>query len=108
MYDAVIINGDAELDGCGRVKTVTGSDALLQRAYVSLCVKKGSFKYNRELGVDSDALLRCQRREEAELVLNEALAGLDNTAARVTVFEAHRLVVEVSAGEQTKVWEVSF
>ena len=51
MIDALIRNGDVATDGTGSIVRAEGADALFQRALLCLTVPKGSFLYDRELGV---------------------------------------------------------
>ena len=53
MIDALIRNGDVATDGTGSIVRAEGADALFQRALLCLTVPKGSFLYDRELGVRS-------------------------------------------------------
>lgn len=77
--DTYITNGDHMLDEGGRPKAVFGEDERRQNAAFVLSVNKGSFKYNRELGTDHQALLDSDGEDERLLVLcREALADRED------------------------------
>ena len=52
MDTAIGTGGDLERDSRGRPVLIDGKDELMQRAYILLAAKKGSFVYDRELGSD--------------------------------------------------------
>lgn len=84
MMDAKLKKGDLLRSAAGQVETVSERDALFQRAMIRMSTRLGSFVYDRSIGArhgfdNADAYAK----EKAELVLNEALAGLSNTYVQV-------------------------
>lgn len=84
MIDAKLKKGDLLRSAAGQVETVSERDALFQRAMIRMGARRGSFVYDRSLGArhEFDAA-DAYAKEKAELVLNEALAGLGNTYVQV-------------------------
>lgn len=72
MKDVRLANGDVFIDPTGSAQLIEGDSARVQSVLIRIGAKKGSFIYNRNLGSeyrpDMDAA-------EAEMVINEALAG---------------------------------
>lgn len=88
MTDVKIKNGDAVVDSTGRYEMLTDKDALFQRAQICIGARLGGFIYDRQTGsdirsIDKDSDLA---KENAELVINEALAQFENTKAVVTEY----------------------
>lgn len=106
MYDAKLRDGDVVLEPSARIAAVRGADARLQRAYILIKTKKGSFKYNRELGADYDALASAKNEAELEQILNEALAPLDDAYVRV-VSAGQSVTAEIVCGDKTRTTEVT-
>ncbi len=50
MLDTALSNGDFLLDSRNKLIQVEGYNELLQQVLIRLCVKKGSFVYDRNLG----------------------------------------------------------
>ena len=48
--EVVILNGITQTAATGLPKTVEGLNALMQRAYNRICLKRGAFCYDRVLG----------------------------------------------------------
>lgn len=48
--DTAIYDGDFCLNERGKIKSIFGIDEILQKIYIMLKVKKGSFAYDRNLG----------------------------------------------------------
>ncbi|HAN43835.1 MAG TPA: hypothetical protein DCP97_00445 [Ruminococcaceae bacterium] len=57
--DTYLINGDHAKDSRGMPCAASAEQELLQRAMISLAVKKGSFKYNPNLGSELYRLRQC-------------------------------------------------
>lgn len=74
--DTLVMDGDYLLDECGEVQNIYSIDEACQRVRLILSVKKGSYVYDRELGVDFSSLDSSQNRDkEAELLCREALVN---------------------------------
>lgn len=74
MTDVKIENGDTARSGS---PLLTDSEARVQRVLVRTGTHRGSFIYDRALGTSyTDEL----NDEQAQVVLNEALAGYENTS----------------------------
>ncbi len=76
--DTALLNGEFDLDGRGMPYLIGGLAELMQRVYISLKMKRGSFIYSRELGSElsgaeavEDAL-----HSRAELLAREAVADI--------------------------------
>lgn len=102
--DTKVVNGNYVLGANGLPETVEGKEELLQRARLSLQLRKGKFPYNRELG---SGLWQWDRQEEhpedrALALANEALLrlpGIRAKAARLT--EAGlAFLIETPLGEE--------
>lgn len=48
--EVVILNGITQTAATGLPKTAEGLNALMQRAYNRICLKRGAFCYDRVLG----------------------------------------------------------
>ena len=84
MIDAKLKNGDLLRSAAGQVETVSERDALFQRAMIRMGARLGSFVYDRNIGARHGfATSEASAKEKTELVLNEALAGLENTYVQV-------------------------
>ena len=106
MTDARLVNGDLALDASGNVQTVSGADALFQRAAVRLGSRLGSFVYDRTLGSRHDYFAADpMAAQRLELLLNEGLTGLDNTFVTVTdVGESIEVTININGeSRQTEV-----
>ena len=102
MVDARLKNGDLAADSAGNVETISGIDALFQRALICLKVPLGSFIYDRELGAphsDSDA-------QRAELMLGEALAEYPSTSVKVLSVTGGNARLEINVNGESRVAEV--
>lgn len=108
MTDVKIINGDAVTDSTGNYKMLSDTDALFQRAVICIAAKSGSFFYDRNLGsnlrsINSESDFAKQR---AELVINEALAELENTYAEVLEYSGDIIKLKITIGNESKIAEV--
>ena len=80
--EVVILNGITQTAATGLPKTVEGLNALMQRAYNRICLKRGAFCYDRALGsrfymldaADEHAEERALRYAQAALL---PLAGVE-------------------------------
>lgn len=102
MVDVKWQNGDLVTDSTGNVVMIGGTQAQFQRALLRMTVPRGSFIYDRELGV---------RRLTAdsgrtELLLNEALARCPGMRVRVTAMGNDSVTVEMQYGGESCTREV--
>lgn len=88
MTDIKISNGDIVADSTGKRAVISDFDALFQRAEICIGAKLGNFIYDRKLGSSVRDIQPDDEyaKERAELVINEALAGFENTHATVTEY----------------------
>lgn len=70
--DTILKNGDFALNDLGYPKTAQGSEALLQRAVLRLCIPQGSFDYDELLG----SCLPSMKGKDEELAVTLARAAL--------------------------------
>lgn len=85
--EVVILNGITQTAATGLPKTVEGLNALMQRAYNRICLKRGAFCYDRALGsrfymldaADEHAEERALRYAQAALL---PLAGVEAVSVR--------------------------
>ena len=86
--DVLVSQGDIALTPAGERIYIDALDEAVQRVGIAASVKKGAFRFQRDLGVDysglsfDDPLLR----EKLELRFQEAAAGI--TGARIRVSQA--------------------
>lgn len=101
--DFRINNGDAVIDSAGKADSITGADELLQRAYICIAVKKGSFIYNRELGSEIYLLDKKDERlaDKLFLVMNEALINCRGVEAEIKEINGDNVTVRLVCGEKT-------
>ena len=98
MTDVKIKNGDAVVDSTGRNEMISDKDALFQRAQICIGARLGSFIYDRQTGsdirsIDSESEFA---KENAELIINEALAQFEDTKAVVLEYgDTIRLTVTI-------------
>ena len=89
--DTLIKNGDFYKDENSCLKSVTGSEELLQRALICLSVEKGSFSFNRELGSGLHTLCNYEKSKLNDIAYElaaDALLGIKEISvksAEVTV-----------------------
>lgn len=107
MIDNLIKDGDVYSDRTGKLVRISGTDELFQRAYICICVNKGSFAYDRNLGsyirkIDCSAQ---DAAEKLELVINEALINCSGVSARV-VETGSTVTVELAVNSETKTVKV--
>ncbi len=89
------INGDLKRKNGNLPYHITGREELIQRMYVLLCVRKGRFIYNRELGSrirevelsDPDAALKIEAyaRKALESIPSAEVTGVSIYGGQVTV-----------------------
>ena len=104
MVDAMLSGGDLTADSAGNVVDISGADALFQRALVCLTVPKGSFVYDRQLGVRQDG----SDWQRTELLLNEALAEYPGTSARALDADGETLRLQITINGESRVEEVRY
>ena len=102
MIDALIRNGDVATDGTGSIVRAEGADALFQRALLCLTVPKGSFLYDRELGVRSGGA----DLQRTELLFAEALAKYPSTQVSVQGMTDEGVSVRVNISGEGRTEEV--
>lgn len=107
MTDVRIKNGDAIVDSTGRYEMICDKDVLFQRAEICIGARLGGFIYDRHTGsdirsIDAESSLA---KENAELVINEALAQLENTKAVVTEY-GDVVKLTITIGEESRNTEV--
>lgn len=107
ITDVLIKNGDIVLDSSGNTVMLSGIDAKFQRALFCIKAKRGKFIYNRELGSHLDNVLSNENSpaQRAELEINEALAGFDNTFAKVSQ-SGDKLIAQISIDGEVRNLEV--
>ena len=103
MVDARITEGDVAVTATGDAVTVSGADALFQRALLSMTVPKGSFIYDRELG---SPVCDAADPDKRALVLGEALASYENTVVCVTEMTGDTTTVRVTIDGESRETEV--
>lgn len=101
--DTAVYNGEFTLDSRGMPYSITGLAELLQRVYISLKVKRGSFIYSRNLGCEPGDVHQAEDalHSRAELLAREATAdipqaALSNLRASVTVDEKIKISFDIS------------
>lgn len=87
--DIKLENGDFSVSANGDIKTVDGVDEILQRVKICCSIKKGSFLYDKELGVDyENADISSQRGlKQLEMLLNEAVIDISGVRVEITKAE---------------------
>ncbi|MBQ1838462.1 MAG: hypothetical protein II127_02470 [Ruminococcus sp.] len=102
MIDIKWQNGDLAVDDAGNAVPIGDTDARFQRALMRMTVPKGSFIYDRALGVRSGGTDSRRR----ELLLAEALADCPDTRVRVTGMTENGTTVEIIIGGESRTEEV--
>ena len=107
MVDIKIKDGDVVKDSAGRFVRIEDSDALFQRAVIFIATKLGSFIYDRSIGSQLSIIEPDMEfaKEQAELIINEALAEFEDTYAKVVEF-GEVLKVNITIGEENRTEEV--
>lgn len=107
ITDVLIKDGDIVLDSSGNTVMLSGIDAKFQRALFCIKAKRGKFIYNRELGSQLDDFFTNEScsAQTAELEINEALAGFDNTFARVSQ-HGEQMIAEINIDGEIRILEV--
>lgn len=105
MTDAKLKNGDIVLDSAGRFEMLDDLDARFQRAMICITAEKGRFIYDRELGVADFEAGVAEFKDKTEQEINEALARLKNTSAKV-VEAGKKLVVTITVDGESRTEEV--
>jgi hypothetical protein len=80
--DTLIKNGDFSLNSSGQPSTISGTQEILQRVRLQLCIKKGSFLYNPDLGSDLFTLLTYNGDIESKALFltKKALENISSTS----------------------------
>ncbi len=107
MVDVMLKNGDIELNSMGGAVMLGGFDAAVQRALICLNTRRGSFIYDRSLGVPPLSPGSGCRidRQRLEMLINEALA--DSEDIYVEVLSADEsLKIRINAENQSRIEEV--
>ena len=78
--DTALYDGDFLLDNRNRLVTISGLDEILQRIFIILNVKKGSFCYDRDFGSEIYKLRNYSEHiaQRAKMLVEHALYNLDN------------------------------
>lgn len=98
MTDVRIKDGDAVVDSTGNYEIISDMDALFQRAQICIGARLGNFIYDRQTGsdirsIDAESDLA---KENAELIINEALAQFEDTKAVVLEYgEVIKLIITI-------------
>ncbi len=105
--DTAISGGDFLLDGRGRPVVISGMQEILQRVLIRLCVKKGSFIYDKALGSNLYTLKSSTRnvKDKALSLVREALCDMtevivDDVTVQLTDGERLEMNVQLSSGEK--------
>lgn len=109
--DTLVTDGDFSLNVCGVSCKITSIEEACQRVRVILSVEKGSFVYDRSLGVDFSSLENCSDIDKtAKLLCDEALVSqteIRTGAVSVNSSDGKRTIsVEVLFGNESKTVEV--
>ena len=93
--DVRIEAGDVYQDVSGRTSFLTGVWEAAQRVLFAVTTAKGSFIYNRSLGTDYGALSGAVTdstalRDQLEMLIREAAAGIEGTRIAVTAVDSTR------------------
>lgn len=78
--EVVILNGITQTAATGLPKTAEGLNALMQRAYNRICLKRGAFCYDRVLGSRFYMLDASDEHAEERALL--PLAGVEAVSVR--------------------------
>lgn len=95
--DAKISGGDIALKLNGDFDTVSGLDEAVQRVRMVASTGRGSFPYNRLLGVDYDAFLPAEQNPAAKLdmLIKEGIADVGGVDAEVISYDAENNSVSI-------------
>lgn len=109
MIDVKIKNDDVVRNSSGRYETITGQDALFQRAFICAAVNKGSFIYDRQLGSRLGGIVVNAKnaKDTLDLIINEALVNCENTSAEVLRIGS-KLRIRITVGDKSREEEVQF
>lgn len=101
--DFRLTDGDSVIDSSGKAERITGEDELLQRAYICIAVKKGSFIYNRELGSEIHLLNKSDDRlaDKLLLVMNEAIMDCKGVTVQIIKISGGKVTVKLTCGSKS-------
>ena len=110
--DVKIENGGIVRDAAGKEVTVSGFDETVQRVRTVCSLRKGSFRYQRRMGVDTTALTNDERfTKRLELRFREAIVAIPDVDVEVLSATAanDRLTARlwVTSGEHSTETEVT-
>lgn len=113
--DTLLENGQHKPSDFGLTQRITGKELLLQRAYISLVVPKGSFPYNKELGSKLHTLSKSATPETSRLAAEyarQALVGLPEVQLEEVVCSSPqpdvlKLDIIIKIGREKHTMEVS-
>ncbi len=107
MIDVKLKYGWPVVDSTGNYAVISDDEAQFQKVLICLNVKRGSYIYDRSLGSDIYLMDKNDKniKENAEMVLNEAVAKFEDTY--VSVLEiGDRIKVKISIGDKSMEEEV--
>lgn len=87
--DTALYDGDFLLSNRNRVVKISGIEEILQKVFIILSVKKGSFCYNRNFGSELYKLRNYEDHleERAKMLVEQALYNLDYVKVTDVDFE---------------------
>ena len=95
--DAKIENGDIALKPDGEYVTVSGIEEAVQRVRIAALTNRGSFCYDRSLGVDYDAFSAGESDPvgRLDMLIKEGCAAIAGVDVEVTAYDAQTSTVSV-------------
>ena len=109
--DIRIENGDIVLNANGDYARIDGIEEAVQRVRIAAMTDRGTFIYNRSLGIDRDAFSAIAENAAAQLdmLIREATADMDGVECEVISYDAenHNIVIKVSYRGRSAVTEVN-
>ncbi|MGN0441467.1 MAG: hypothetical protein ACI4FO_02050 [Acutalibacteraceae bacterium] len=111
--DTALLNGEFALDSRGMPYLITGLAELMQRAAISLKMKRASFVYSRNLGSELESIKDVEDavHSRAELLAREAVADVPQTSlgaikASITDEGKIKISLEIKLKDESGVVEV--
>lgn len=110
--DIKIENNDIQIQPNGNTVYINGFDEIVQRVKIACTVKKGSFIYDRELGVDRGKKnMSDMSTQQLEMLFREACINIPYTSLEVVSVDSTddktTATIKITCGTQSVTTEVT-
>lgn len=106
--DVKIVDGDITMQANGDLMYIDGLDEAVQRVKMVVMTDKGTFLYDRNLGVDYDAFSDEEEDPvgKLDMLIKEAVADIGGVETKVLSYDAATVRIKVIYNGKAAVTEV--